>query len=456
MAGIGFELRKLLRHDSLLGTLQAYAYAGVISSGPWVLSILGILLIGVMAVPVLADTKMVTQFQVTVLYLLATSLVITGPVQLAFTRFTADRLYEKKPEAVLPNFNGLMLCVTFVAAALSAGAATLFFTGESGAYRLLLVEGFIILCNIWIATIFLSGMKAYKAILVFFAAGYGATMLLAYALMDYGLEGLLAGFVLGQGVLLLGMVILVARHYPSRENMRFDFLRPKLLYPSLVAVGLLYNLGIWMDKLMFWFWPATSQSVIGPLRASVIYDMPVFLAYLSIIPGMAVFLVKMETDFVEYYDRFFDAVRRGASLAHIEDMRNEMVHTVRQALYQIMKVQTISALLVVMFSDTLLAVLGISPLYQPLLLVNVVAAGLQVVFLGILNVFFYLDRRRVVLALTGALVVLNGMFTAITFALGPTAYGYGFALALLVVVMAGFRLLDRKLEVLEYETFMLQ
>jgi hypothetical protein len=49
MAGIGFELRKLLKRDSLLGVMQAYAYAGIISSGPWVLSIIGILIIGVMS-----------------------------------------------------------------------------------------------------------------------------------------------------------------------------------------------------------------------------------------------------------------------------------------------------------------------------------------------------------------------------------------------------------------------
>ena len=34
MAGIGFELRKLLARDNLLALLRAYAYAGVISSGP--------------------------------------------------------------------------------------------------------------------------------------------------------------------------------------------------------------------------------------------------------------------------------------------------------------------------------------------------------------------------------------------------------------------------------------
>ena len=46
MAGIGFELRKLLNKRSYTGLLQAYAYAGIISSGPWVLSIVGIMLIG--------------------------------------------------------------------------------------------------------------------------------------------------------------------------------------------------------------------------------------------------------------------------------------------------------------------------------------------------------------------------------------------------------------------------
>jgi len=50
MAGIGFELRELLRRDSLWGLVRAYAYAGIISSGPWVLSILGVMGIGLLSV----------------------------------------------------------------------------------------------------------------------------------------------------------------------------------------------------------------------------------------------------------------------------------------------------------------------------------------------------------------------------------------------------------------------
>lgn len=456
MAGIGFELRKLLKRDSLLGLMQAYAYAGIISSGPWILSIIGILVIGVMSVAIVVPDFLITQFQVSVTYIISVSLVLTGLVQLAFTRFTADRLFEKRPDMILPNFNGLLLTVTAVSGTLGMLAVMFLFPQENLIYRLLMLAGFVTVSNIWVATIFLSGMKEYKSILVLFAVGYGMSVLLALMLRALKLEGLLAGFVLGQFVLLIGMIILILRNYPSPSFISFAFLKPRYLYFTLVAVGFFYNLGIWLDKFMFWFYPDTSQQVIGPLRASVIYDIPVFLAYLSIIPGMAVFLVKMETDFVEYYDNFYEAVRSGGSLEHIEEMRNEMVYIVRQGIYQIIKIQSIAALVLFVSGDVLLGWLKISDLYLPLLFVNLISAALQVVFLGLLNVFFYLDKRRVVLALTGSFVLLNGAFTAVTLYLGPKFYGYGFALALMIVIMAALWVLDRKLDSLEYDTFMLQ
>ena len=84
------------------------------------------------------------------------------------------------------------------------------------------------------------------------------------------------------------------------------------------------------------------------------------------------------------------------------------------------------------------------------------SASLQVLLLGLLNVFFYLDRRRTVLLLTGLFVVLNAIFTGFTLVIGPSSFGYGFALALLVVVVLAVRMLDEKFETLEYDTYMLR
>ena len=78
MAGIGFELRKLMRKDSYLSLFQAYAYAGVISSGPWILSIIAVIFIGVFSLPVVVPRYLVSQFQTTVTYLIAFSLILTG------------------------------------------------------------------------------------------------------------------------------------------------------------------------------------------------------------------------------------------------------------------------------------------------------------------------------------------------------------------------------------------
>ena len=456
MAGIGFELRKLLNRDSYTGLLQAYVYASIISSGPWVLSILGILIIGVMSVSVVVPQYMVTQFQTSVTYLIAGSLIATGPIQLAFTRFIADRLYEKQEDRVLPNFNGVLLLVTCVCGLGGLALAAFAFQGVNNLYRLLMLTGFVLLSNIWVATIFLSGLKQYRAIVALYALGYGITVAAALLLRPLGLEGLLLGFVLGQGVLLLGMVLIVLRAYPASEFIAFEFARPGAMFPTIMAVGFFYNLAIWLDKFMFWYSDATGNVVVGPLRASVIYDLPVFLAYLSILPGMAVFLVRMETDFVEYYQRFFDAVREGATLDYLEELRDEMVLTVRRGLFEIIKIQAIASLIVLIAGPKLLEWAGIPQLYLPLLYVDVVAAGLQVVLLGLLNVFFYLDKRRTVLAVTALFLALNGLFTWGTLYLGVTWFGYGFALAVLVTVVAGFYLLDRKLESLEYETFMLQ
>jgi polysaccharide biosynthesis protein PelG len=456
MAGIGFALRKLLVRNTYAGVLQAYAYASIIGSGPWLLSIVGILLIGVLSVSVVEPAHAVAQFQTSVTYLIAFSLVLTGPIQLGFTRYVADLLYARNEARVLPNFNGVLCLVTGVSGLLGLALMIAFFRDLGLAYRVLMLTGFVLLSNIWVATIFLSGLKQYHAVLALYALGYGITVGAALLLRAFGLEGLLCGFVAGQAVLFLGMVLLVQRAYPAPQFIGFEFARPRAMFPALLVVGLAFNLAVWLDKFIFWFAPSTGQQVIGPLRASVIYDLPIFLAYLSILPGMAVFLVRLETDFVESYQRFYDAVRDGARLEYLEAVRDEMVSTVRRGLFEIVKIQSLAALVIFVAGPALLDWAGIPRLYLPLLYVDVIAAGLQVVLLGLMNVFFYLDKRRTVLGLALAFLAMNGAFTWLTLQLGAPYFGYGFALAVLVSVVIGFVALDRKLDSLEYETFMLQ
>jgi uncharacterized membrane protein len=437
MAGIGFELRKILKHDTLFGVARAYAYAGLISSGPLILSIFGILIIGVMSLAFVIPKYAIVQFQISVTYLIALSLILTGPLQLSFTRFISDRLFEKRDDLVLSNYNGVVLVSTIASGLVGVVAMLVGFKSEPLAYRVLMVAGFVVISNIWIAVIFLSSVKQYRQILFVFLIGYGCTVAFALMLNRHGLSGLLGGFVAGHLVLLGGLSGLIYRNYRSGRLISFEVFDKRFAYPTLALVGLFFNLGVWLDKFMFWYSPGTGAPVIGPLHASVIYDIPVFIAYVCVMPGMATFLVRIEADFVEYYDAFYDAVRSGATLRHINDMRDMMVGSVRAGLYEIIKIQVVVLLLIFAFGS------------------NVIAASLQVVLLGLLNVFFYLDARRTVLKLCVAFVVLNGALTWITLQMSPNTYGYGFALALLILVVGAVLTLDRKFAKLEYETYML-
>ncbi|SDY12083.1 exopolysaccharide Pel transporter PelG [Nitrosomonas sp. Nm58] len=455
MAGIGFKLRELMKENSLSGLLLAYGFAGIIGSGPWVLSIVGILLIGFIHTENSSTPNFVGQFQISVTYLMATSLILTGPLQLMLTRFIADRLYEKHDEQVLPNLTGALCVVIAVSGTLAVFCLVYLFAG-SILYRLLMLSGLVILSTIWIVVIILSGLKAYREILLAFLVGYGITVWASKELGTFGLEGLLSGFIVGHSVLLFMLLVVVFSSYSGNKLISFDFLRRSQIFPSLAITGLLYNLAIWADKFIFWFNPETSTAAILPLRGSELYDLPIFLAYLSIIPGMAVFLLRMETDFVEQYTRFYGAINAGSSLKRILQIYQEMVITIRRGFIEIVKVQGMTTVLLLAIGDKLLAWVGISPFYKVLLNIDLVAVGIQVLLLAVLNLLFYFDYRKDALYLCLLFATSNIVFTLLSQYLGPAFYGYGFALSVALTTIIGMVIVSKKLNQLVYETFMLR
>lgn len=455
MAGIGFELRKLLKDGSFFGLLRAYGFAGLISSGPWVLSIVGVMLTGVLALGVVFPPQGIVQFLVSITYLMAGSLVLTGGLQLMFCRFVADRLFDKRRDSVLPNLIGALTLVSVTAAAIAAPLLALLFD-EPLVYRALMLATFVLLCALWIVVVLLSGLKEYRAILIAFVGGYGLAVAASLSLRRFGPSGLLAGFFVGQAAMFFALLALVVRGYPSQTLIAWDFLHRKKAYYSLAVTGTVYNIGIWADKVLFWANPLTSEPVIGPLRTSIIYDLPIFLAYLSIVPGMAIFLVRVETDFAEQYDAFYGAVRQGDTLAHIAHFKSRMVHAVRQGVYEIFKVQGLTVVVLLLLGPSLLRLLAIPRLYVQLYDVDLVGVAAQVLLLAILNVFFYLDQRASALGIALFFAVANVTLTLLTQRLGTDYYGYGFSVAVALSGFVALLALSRKLDRLEYETFMLQ
>jgi len=455
MAGIGFELRKLLRKDSFLGLIQAYGYAGIISSGPWVLSILGVMVIGIVSAGLKTQAEVVIAFLISITYLMASSIIVGGWLQLMLTRYVSDLIFAEKLDEILPNLLGALVVTTLTSLCVSI-ICWPFFLSESLAYRLLMLSSLVVLSNIWVLVVMLSGLRSYHKVLGVFIVGYSLTIIFSLWLRPYGLVGLLGGFLLGQSIMMYIMLGFMVHEYEPRCLISFDFLNKEKVFYSLAAISIIYNLGVWADKFVFWFNPITSEAIIGPLRSSIIYDPPIFLAYLTIIPGMAVFLLRMEADFVDKHEAFYSAIRDGGTLSTIRRLKKEMISTIRMSFLEIFKVQALTVLIVIYTATDLLAAFNISNNYRLLFSIDVAAVGVQVVLLGIFNVLFYLDKRYIILGLCLFFALANVGLSWVSQYLGPSYYGYGFAIAIVCTTLIGFVVLDRKLMRLEYETFMLQ
>ncbi|MDO6545032.1 exopolysaccharide Pel transporter PelG [Photobacterium sanguinicancri] len=455
MAGIGFELRKILKKNTILSMFEAYGLAGLISSGPWVLSILALLAIGILSVGWIFPTYVIVQFLVLVTYLMAGSLIISGLFQLLLTRFISDLIFARQEHRIVPNLLGSML-VTSILAGFIGGGIMAFSDHIDPAVKVTIFTSLVLLCNQWLILIFLSGMKEYYRIFITMMISYGLMVSLSFIYTSNGLLGLMLIFTSCQALMTFSFLYHVIRDYPAEQLVSFEFLDRKKTFFSLILCGFFYNLGVWLDKFVFWFRDETSHQVIDLFRASYIYDLPIFIAYLAIVPGMAVFMLRMETDFADACLKFYDSVREGATLQSIYLLKDRMVLACRQSIYEIFKVQGMTLALLLLWAEDILVALNIDLSYLHLLYVDLVGVSLQVLVMSILNVMYYLDKRYSALALTVFMAVGNYIFAHVSIELGPVFYGYGFAVTMLLTTISGLVMLDKQFNDLEYQTFMLQ
>ena len=115
-----------------------------------------------------------------------------------------------------------------------------------------------------------------------------------------------------------------------------------------------------------------------------------------------------------------------------------------------------TVLVLILAGPRILSALGIPLVFLRLFDIDLVAVGMQMVLMGVLNAIFYFDYRGTALLLNLLFVALNVTLTLGTQLLGYTFYGYGYALACTLTTFAGLLVLMWRLDRLEYETFMLQ
>jgi len=466
MAGIGFELKQIIKEKSLTSVMKTFGYSAVLSSGPWVISMIIILGIGLSSVYLSRSSvsnQLMLQASVSYVSALAISSIYTGFFQLPFTRFIADRIYEKKSYLILPNFIGTLIVTIVFGFLISLPLSIFLFDTQTNLFLLLYISLFVVLSCVWIANILAASLKLYKLVILFYLLGYVAIYISSIFLREYEIIGLLLSFLIGNSLLFFMLFLGIIYHYPSYNNknkkfIRFDMFQSTFgkFYWKLGWSGMLYNIAIWIDKAIFWFTPIVGYVVIDKLHASMVYDFPIFLAYLSIIPGMAIFFYRLEVDFAMAYDKFYRAINRHGTQKQIKQHKQEMINAVKISLQEILFVQGMFNILLFLGAERLFELLLLPKLYLPLFYVDVIGVQLQLGFMSILAYLYYLDRQKEALYYTLFFVLLNAFLTWISIQLGPFFYGYGYSITLLILFVASIHTLNNLLQELDYRTFMLQ
>jgi uncharacterized membrane protein len=323
-------------------------------------------------------------------------------------------------------------------------------------YRLWAVALYIALSGIWLAMVLLNAARDFVAIVLAFAIGYAASFGAGLVLgLYFGLSGYLAGFAGGQ-MLLLGLLIWrIFTEFDAQQPLRCEVFAYIKRYPSLVAIGVMYNLAFWIDKMVFWF-SHEGISVNTFLNIFPIYDTTFFLASLTIVPALAIFIVHIETAFYDHYRRFYAAIANKGSWREIQAAKEGMVNALPGMYLMLFKIQGAVAIAVIALTPQIMGVLHIPPSYWYIFRVAVLAMTVQVFLLVTVLLFLYLDLRGSVLIITGAFLLCNTTFTVLTIIGGYAFYGYGFLYASIISLLLAFILLDNRLRHLEFLTFVRQ
>ena len=351
MAGIGFELRRMIdQREGFVAKVRAYACAGLISSGPWLMTILTLTLLN-LAGPVMGGTKGYALFRALVTYAFAFSLIFTGVGQMAVTRRIADLLYSQQYDRVLPAFASTLLITGLAHGAIAAGFC--YWAGFSITLSFLVMALFAIIGMTWISLIWLSVARQYDEVLRAYIYGTLIAMIGVLVLVVFkGTAGILTAYTAGQAYTLVMLIKTITRGMESGGGRDFSVLTSLTGFPKLVAVGLFYNAAIWVDKMIFWF-----RDGVGPhplVRYHPLYDTCSFLAYMTVVPALAVNLIRLETSFYEHYRAYYGAILGGTPLSVIDDKRERMLRNLNESVVRLLRVQGAITIVVILFSPVII------------------------------------------------------------------------------------------------------
>jgi len=452
MAGVGFELRRLFREEGLIGSVKAYVYSSVTTVGPMILCMIMVFVMQFMMYKNNVAYLERELFLTTVVYAFIFSVLVTGGLSMLLTRFIADRMFEGKNEHLLSSYYGA------IAVCLPIGgiAAWLFLSrvdagvGYKAATYLLFAE----LIVVWIQSVHLSALKDYGRIVRHFAYGIAIAIGGTWLVLRYTEWKTATAVVTMMGVGFFFVIWLSGRHFihvfPQKQSkLLFHFLKYAAKYPSLLVIGTMVYIGVYSHTFVYWF--ADGTTVARAYHISPFYDLPVFYAYLTIVPTLVTFVVSVETSFYEKFRNYYSKILNGGTLSEVANAKREMQRTLMREISFVMEVQMVFTIISLALGIKLLPAIGFTMAQLDTFKILVLGYFLFIMAFIMMLIMLYFDDRKGVTAISLLLVALNIGFTWWTMENGY--HGLGLFIASFVALAIALARLMYFLRNIDYFTF---
>ncbi|MCP4914179.1 MAG: exopolysaccharide Pel transporter PelG [Oligoflexia bacterium] len=452
MAGVGFKLTKYFSKSNVSGNLRGALYSVIISSGPWLITVLAVAFVTLISQRFLGQQDLKI-FRAIICYTYAVSLIIFGFIEMPVTRYLADKLFIHD----VYTFKNLYLFIGAIITAILTIFGLVFYSitfPEDFLMQLLGTYFLVFVALIWLAMIFLSAAKNFHPIIIsFLLGGLISVGLSMYLGQEHGLVGCLFGFVAGQAFTALSLGASLFLEFKGQQYHSYEITNYFKNNKTLVFVGLFYYLGIWADKAVFWY-TDVGQKVVGLLYTNQYYDTAMFIAYLSIVPTLAVFLVKVETDFYIQYSYYFNSILNKKSLPFLNQARGDIVRSLREAISSLYKIQVAVTLPLWIFAEQIIKVLNLPGLMEPIFKFGIIGAFLQGNFLIFNIILLYFERSRLVLKNYSIFFVTNFAFSLISVNISEKVHGLGYVASCFLVAIISYTDLNKTLNELHMRTFL--
>jgi len=389
VAGIGFELRKLVETRTLRGVLGA-AFSGIlIVAGPWLISAAS--LAAAQRLPFLAVPGIALEFTGAMVWALAISICASAAPLYIFVRLSADLIYESRKGEAATLLVKYAAVSALVSIPVGLGLALLLVVEPLSS--LLLVLAFALLLAavnaLWAAMVTATVIHKYGRILLAYGLGMVLMYFLARALgPSMGAAGALLGLAAGYALTAL-LLILASIESLGREPCPDAFRRLRAYagrYGNLALAGLFYALGTWIDKAVL----ATFGGVAAPGTRFYVnpgYDTAFYYANLALIPGLVFFTIVTETDFNLDLRRFIGYLGHRRQ-PEIEGVKTRLIRDSALSIVQQSAFQAVIALGIALVCPLFASSLGF-----PIAVFDRLLAGgvFQLLLLTALNMLFYLE-----------------------------------------------------------------